>query len=219
MARGPLARLVRGSLALPGALFDALRPPPAATPPEPLLLRIRSVLARAAGAAEGPVTATYSEVRVYGPQGAPSPGRGLGGLLDLRGGSAEAPLDPVARDFAEVQEQLRRRLGLLSGTARETALALAARLEADLAAVATQIGDLRLPPRSPRKRRQALERLEGMLAVARALQIDASRGRRRDLRRIAATVRRLRELAKAGAARGPRGPARPRRAQPEGQLR
>jgi len=188
MARTPLTRLLRGSLALPGALLDALRPRPAADP-EPLLLRLRSVLERFGTDEPGPVTATYKEVRLYGgplrADVAAAPGR----ALEVRGP------DPTALDFDDARGQLTRHLGVLGGTAREIAIAVAGRMGDDLAVLAAGLGDLALPRRSRRKRRRAVARLAHMLAVARDLEVDPARGRRRDLKRIAATVKRLRKLA------------------------
>jgi hypothetical protein len=192
MARTPLTRLLRGSLALPGALLDALRPRPAASP-EPLRVRLRSLLAHFGDEADGPVTATFSEVRLYGGPLRSDLTAGPGRALDLRGA------DPIESDFDDAREQLARRLGVLGSTAREIAVAVAARLDDDLAGLTAGLEDLTLPSRSRRKRRRAVARLERLLAVARGLEVDPGRGRRRDLKRVAATVKRLREL---GAAAG-----------------
>jgi len=188
MARTPLTRLLRGSLALPGALLDALRPRPAADP-EPLLLRLRSVLGRLGADEAGPVAATYKEVRLYG-----GPLRADIAATPVRALEVRGP-DLVALDFEDRRAALARHLGVLGGTAREIAIAVARRLDDDLAVMAAGLGDLALPPRSRRKRRRAVARLAHMLAVARDLDVDPARGRRRDLKRIAATVKRLRTLA------------------------
>ncbi|HEY3358188.1 MAG TPA: hypothetical protein VGQ83_33380, partial [Polyangia bacterium] len=68
MARSPLRSLVRRSLALPGAVLDAVRalgdPRPAPAPP--MLERLRALVARVAGDdPTPPLAATYAEVRVY----------------------------------------------------------------------------------------------------------------------------------------------------------
>jgi hypothetical protein len=189
MARSPsrLGRLLRGSLALPGALLDAVRPRPAAAP-EPLLLRLRSVLERFGDDEQaGPVTATYSEVRVYG-----GPRRADLGGSDPALAVREA--EPLDRDFDDARAELARGLGALGATARAIALALAGRLDADLAGLEAGLDALTLPARSRRKRRRAIARLERLLAEARSLDVVPGRGRRRDLKRVARTVKRLKRL-------------------------
>ncbi|MBI5482485.1 MAG: hypothetical protein HY906_26755 [Deltaproteobacteria bacterium] len=187
MARTPLTRLLRGSLALPGALLDALRPRPAASP-EPLRLRLRSLLTHFGDEAAGPVTATWSEVRLYGGPLRADLGGSPGRALEVRGP------DSMGRDFEDTREQLARRLGSFGAAAREIALAVSARLDGDLAGLAAGLDGLALPPRSRRKRRRAVARLERLLAEARSLDVDPRRGRRRDLERVARTVKRLRKL-------------------------
>jgi hypothetical protein len=187
MARSPLSRLLRGSLALPGALLDALRPQPAA-PPEPLLLRLRSVLERFGEDERAPVSTTYSEVRLYG-----GPRRDEV-VAATRALAVRGP-DPIARDFEAARQRLATGLGTLGGAAREVALAVAARLEDDLAVLAAGLDDLALPRRSFRKRQRAIRRLRRMLEAARRLEVEPARGRRRDLKRLARRVRRLRRLA------------------------
>jgi hypothetical protein len=189
MARSPLSRLLRGSLSLPGALLDALRPRPAA-PPEPLLLRLRSVLERFGEDESAPVSTTYSEVRLYGGLRPEAPGT-TARALAIRGS------DPLARDFAAAREQLAAQLGVLGGAAREIALAVADRLDDDLAGFAAGLDGLALPRRSRRKRQRAVARLGRLLEVARSVEVDPARGRRRDLKRLARKVRRLRRLGSA----------------------
>ncbi|HEY3354130.1 MAG TPA: hypothetical protein VGQ83_12830, partial [Polyangia bacterium] len=94
--------------------------------------------------------------------------------------------------LAGLTTELRPLIAHLRALAREVTHALAARLDAELAAVEDAVGRLELP-RGRKRRRAVVEALRGALAEARRLQVEVApaRGRRRDLRRIAAVGRRV----------------------------
>jgi hypothetical protein len=197
MAKSPMRALVTRSLQLPGAVLDAvLRRGGGRAAPLPVLERLRAFVARVGADPQvprPPLAATYSEVRVYGaPLGrfaravevAPSAGDGLDGAL----GDLKAQLRPI--------------IGQLRVTARDVALAVAARLDRDLAGIEAAVTRLELP-RGTRRRRAVVTAVEQALGEARRLeaQVRPARGRRRDLRRIAAVARQLATATRAAAAR------------------
>ena len=87
--------------------------------------------------------------------------------------------------------QLRAQVERLQGLGRELAVAAAARIDADGAIADTALAGLSLPARKRARRRAQVRRLERLLERVAALEIDAARGRRGDLRRVARAVRRI----------------------------
>ena len=93
--------------------------------------------------------------------------------------------------FAELKQQLKDQLARLGQVGREVALAVAARIDADAAIAETALGSLELEDGKKKRRRAHVRRLERLLERVTAVEAQASRGRRRDLRRVAKSVRRI----------------------------
>jgi predicted O-methyltransferase YrrM len=126
---------------------------------------------------------------------ADAPGQGAGAppptdaAADATGtGDAPENLDFV---FADLKQQLKEQLVRLGQVGRETALAVAARIDADAAIAETALGSLELEEAKKKRRRAQVRRLEKLVERVSAVDLQASRGRRRDLRRIARSVRRI----------------------------
>jgi hypothetical protein len=124
-----------------------------------------------------------------------APGQGAGAppptdtAPDATGpGDAPENLDFV---FADLKQQLKEQLVRLGQVGRETALAVAARIDADAAIAETALGSLELEEAKKKRRRAQVRRLEKLVERVSAVDLQASRGRRRDLRRIARSVRRI----------------------------
>jgi hypothetical protein len=104
--------------------------------------------------------------------------------------TGDAP-DTLDFAFADLKVQLKDQLARLGQVGREVALAVAARIDADAAIAETALGALELGPHKKKRRREQVRRLERLLERVSALDLQAARGRRRDLRRVAKSVRRI----------------------------
>ncbi len=93
--------------------------------------------------------------------------------------------------FAELKQQVKDQLVRLGQVGREVALAVAARIDADAAIAETALGSLELEDGKKKRRRAQVRRLERLVERVSAVEAQASRGRRRDLRKVARSVRRI----------------------------
>jgi hypothetical protein len=107
------------------------------------------------------------------------------------GGPDEPSPDTLDLAFADLKTQLREQLARLGRLGRDVALAAAARIDADAAIGETALGVLELERRRRKRRRAQVKRLERLLERVGAVQVEPTRGRRRDLRRVARAVRRV----------------------------
>ncbi|MBI5482486.1 MAG: hypothetical protein HY906_26760 [Deltaproteobacteria bacterium] len=125
----------------------------------------------------------------------PQPGAETGApaAVEATGGAASTGDAPDTLDFAfaDFKVQLKDQLARLGQVGREVALAVAARIDADAAIAETALGSLELEPRKKKRRRAQVRRLEKLVERVSALDLEAPRGRRRDLRRVARSVRRI----------------------------
>jgi hypothetical protein len=107
------------------------------------------------------------------------------------GAATEDAPDNLDFVFAELKQQLKDQLVRLGQVGREVALAVAARIDADAAIAETALGSLELDDGKKKRRRAHVRRLERLLERVSAVEAQAARGRRRDLRRVAKSVRRI----------------------------
>jgi len=104
-------------------------------------------------------------------------------------GSDEQPeTDETLAAFTASKEQLRARLEQLRGATREVALAVAARIDADVAVALTALEACEL---GPKRRRSQVRHLERLLDRSEGIVAEPTRGRRRDLKRLAQAVHRI----------------------------
>jgi len=108
-------------------------------------------------------------------------------------GTAAAAAEPDALDlvFADLKGQLREQVGRLRELGRDVALAAAARVEADAAIAESAVGAFELTPRKRRRRKDQVKRLERLVRRLSSVEIEVKRGRRRDLRQVSRSVRRI----------------------------
>jgi hypothetical protein len=114
-------------------------------------------------------------------------------VAEPAGGAAPTGDAPDTLDFAfaDLKVQLKDQLARLAQIGRDVALAVAARVDADAAIAETALGSLELEPHKKKRRRAQVRRLERLLERVSAIDLQASQGRRRDLRRVAKAVRRI----------------------------
>jgi hypothetical protein len=101
--------------------------------------------------------------------------------------------EPDALDlvFADLKGQVREQVGRLRTLGRDVALAAAARVEADAAIAESAVGAFELEPRKRRRRKGQVKRLERLVKRISAVEVEVDRGRRRDLKQVARSVRRI----------------------------
>ena len=123
----------------------------------------------------------------------PGPGVSDSPTADAATGGAPAGDTPDNLDFefADLKVQLKDQLARLGQVGREVALATAARIDADAAIAETALGSLELEPTKKKRRRAQVRRLERLVERVSALDLQPSRGKRRDLRRVGKAVRRI----------------------------
>jgi hypothetical protein len=105
-------------------------------------------------------------------------------------GTTAAPPDRLALEFADLRAQLRDQVARLRALGRDVALAVAARVDADAAIAESTLSALELAPQ-PRRRRAQVRRLERLMKRLSAVELEPAKGRRRDLKEVARSVRRI----------------------------
>jgi hypothetical protein len=122
----------------------------------------------------------------------PGPDAGDPARADATGAAStgDAP-DTLDFAFADLKLQLKDQLARLGQIGREVALAVAARIDADAAIAETALGSLELDAHKKKRRRLQVRRLERLVERVSALDLQPAAGRRRDLRRVARSVRRI----------------------------
>jgi hypothetical protein len=104
---------------------------------------------------------------------------------------APAGPDPLELAFAELKGQLRELVARLRTLSRDIAEAAAARIEADAAIADAAIVAFEPGTGKRHHRRGQVKRLEQLTKRLSLLEIDPRKGRRRDLKVVARSVRRI----------------------------
>ncbi|HEY3355516.1 MAG TPA: hypothetical protein VGQ83_19860 [Polyangia bacterium] len=118
------------------------------------------------------------------------------GAVPAAGDSADGATGPADTDtldlaFADLKAQLKDQVVRLRTLGRDVAQAAAARVEADAAIADAALEGLELDARKKRRRRAQVLRLERLIKRLSAVEIDPARGRRRDLKQVACSMRRI----------------------------